>query len=81
MVYSIARMRYGFSLSRKAVRSFFLALLAGVAVMLSVSASESFPWLHYFGVAVAVLSIVVSLRALSRHGNLLSSILKRVFKK
>ena len=81
VVYSIARIRYGFSLSRKAVRSFFLALLAGVAVMLSVSASESFPWLHYFGVAVAVLSIVVSLRALSRHGNLLSSILKRVFKK
>jgi O-antigen/teichoic acid export membrane protein len=81
VVYSIARIRYGFSLSRKAVRSFFLALLAGVAVMLSVSASESFPWLHFFGVAVAVLSIVVSLRALSRHGNLLSSILKRIFKK
>ena len=81
VVYSIARMRYGFRLSRKAVRSFFLALLAGVAVMLSVSASESFPWLHYLGIAVALLSIVVSLRALSRHGNLLSSILKRIFKK
>lgn len=81
VVYSIASIRYGFSLSRKAVRSLFLALLAGVAVMLSVSASESFPWLHYLGIAVALLSIVVSLRALSRHGNLLSSILKRVFKK
>ena len=80
VVYSIARMRYGFRLSCKAVKGFSLALVAGMVVMLPV-VLPAFPWLRYLGAVVAALSVVVSLRALSRHGNLFSSIIKRIFKK
>ncbi len=81
VVYSIARVRYGFRLSGKAVRMFSLALLAGVVVILPVLLPGGFPWMRHLGAVVAALSVVVSLRALLRHGNLFSSILKRIFKK
>jgi hypothetical protein len=60
---------------------FGLAVLAGVAVILPVFVPDGFPWLRHSGAVVAALSVIVSLRALLRHGNLLSSILKRIFKK
>ena len=81
VVYSIARVRYGFRLSGKAVSMFGLAMLAGVAVILPVLVPGAFPWLRHSGAVLAALSVIVSLRALLRHGNLLSSILKRIFKK
>ena len=81
VVYSIARVRYGFRMSGKAVRMFSLALLAGVVVILPVLLPGGFPWMHHLGAVVAALSVVVSLRALLRHGNLFYSILKRIFKK
>ena len=81
VVYTIARTRYGFRLSRKAVRGFCMALFAGVVVMLPVLSPAAFPCVRYLGAVVAALSVVISLRALARHGNLFSSILKRIFKK
>ena len=81
VVYSIARVRYGFRLSGRAVTGFVQALAAAVAVLLSVLYSAAFPWLHYFGFVVAAIVVVASLYRLSRHSNLLSSIIKRVFKK
>ena len=81
VVYAIARVRYGFRLSGRAVKGFVQAVVAGVVLLLSVVCAGYSPWLRCLGFVVAALSVVVSLYRLSRHGNLLSSIVKRVFKK
>ena len=49
--------------------------------MLSVFCGEGFVLLHYAGCAVAAVTVVLSLITLSRHGNIFSSILKRISKK
>ena len=79
VVYSIARFRYGFSLSRKAVSHFVLALLAGAVVLLSVFWGAAFPLIRYLSFAVAVAVVTMSLCRLARRSNI--SIFKRIFKK
>ena len=81
VVYSIARFRYGFRLSGRALRSFVFALFAGLAVIFSAFYAVRFPWLRFAGFAIAAVSVVVSLRRLSQHGNLMKSLLKRIFRK
>lgn len=81
VVYSIARFRYGFRLSGRAVKNFVLALLAGGVVMLSVFCGDRVAMLQYVGYAVAAVTVVLSLITLLRHGNIFSSILKRISKK
>ena len=81
VVYSIARFRYGFYLSGRALRSFVFALFAGLAVIFSAFYAVRFPWLRFAGFAIAAVSVVVSLRRLSQHGNLMKSLFKRIFRK
>lgn len=81
VVYSIARVRYGFRLSGRAAVSFAQTMVAGAVVLLSVLCAGRFPWLRPVGFAVTVLSVGVSLYRLSRHGNIFSSIVKRLFRK
>ncbi len=81
VVYSIAHLRYGFRLSMRAARGLLLAVAAGTVVILSVLFAARFPWLIYVGYVVAVASVAVSLYRLSRSGNILSLMLKRIFKR
>ena len=81
VVYSIAHLRYGFRLSMRAARGLLLAVAAGTVVILSVLFAARFPWLIYVGYVVAVASVAVSLYCLSRSGNILSLMLKRIFKR
>lgn len=81
VVYLIARLRYGFRLSGRAAEDFKLAVVAAAVVVVSQFGSAVYPGLQFAGFVVAVLAVVVSLYRLSRHGNILSSILKRFFKK
>lgn len=81
VVYSIARLRYGFRLSGRAATYFVLALLAGAVVMSSVFFGARYALLHYLGMVVAALTVLLSLVSLSRHGNIFYSIYKRIFKK
>lgn len=81
VVYSIARLRYGFRLSRKAAVGFLQAVVAGAAVMLSVLGADTIPGIGYCGFAVVSFVIAASLYRLSRHGNLLSFVVKRIFRK
>lgn len=81
VAYSIARFRYGFRLSDRAVKFFVMALLAGVAVMLTVFGAHRYPWLGYCGFAVVAVVAAVSLYRLSLSGQVLSYIFKRIFKK
>lgn len=79
VVYSIARFRYGFRLSRKAVNHFVLALFAAAVVLLSVLWGADCPMLRYLGFAVTLVVAIASLVRLTRNSNILS--LKRIFKK
>ncbi|MBR5594431.1 MAG: oligosaccharide flippase family protein [Bacteroidaceae bacterium] len=81
VVYSIARLRYGFRLSARAVKGFAQAVIAGAVVLLSVFYAERYVWLGYLEFLVVAAVAVVSLYRLSRHGNLLSFIVKRIFKR
>lgn len=81
VVYTIARVRYGFRLSGRAAKGFVQALAAGAVLLLSVLYSGRWPWLGFLGFTVAALSVVVSFYRLWRQGNLLSLIIKRVFRK
>ena len=81
VVYSIARVRYGFRLSARAVAGFVQAMVAGAVVVLSVLAADRIPGIRYCGFAVAAFVVVVSLYRLSRHGNLLSFVVKRIFRR
>lgn len=81
VVYVIARCRYGFRLSRRAANNFVMALLAGAVVMSAVFCAGSCPWLGYCGFAVAAVVAVVSLYRLSLHGQVFSSLFKRLLKK
>jgi len=81
VVYSIARVRYGFRLSGRAAEGFGQAVVAGAVLVVSQFGSAVYPGLQFAGFVVAALAVVVSLYRLSRHGNILSSILKRIFKK
>ena len=76
VVYSIARFRYGFRLSGKAVRHFLLALSAGAVIMLSVFCGDRVALLKYLGCAVAGVSVILSFITLSRH--IFSAIAKRM---
>ena len=81
VVYSIAHFRYGFRLSTRAASGLLQALAAGAVVILSVLFAGSYPWLVYVGCATTLLSVIVSLYRLSKSGNLLSLIIKRIFKR
>jgi O-antigen/teichoic acid export membrane protein len=81
VVYTIARVRYGFRLSARAAKGFVQALAAGAVLLLSVLNSGRCPWLEFLGFTVAALSVVVSFYRLWHQGNLLSLIIKRVFRK
>lgn len=80
VAYSIARWRYGFRMSGKAVNYLVLSFASGCVVLGSALWVADFPWLRFVGFGVAALMVFVSLYRLSRHGNILSAVLKRVFK-
>ena len=81
VVYSIARLRYGFHLSGRALWGFVQAVATASVIVLSIFCADYFPWLQFAGFAVAVLTVILSLYRLSRSGNIMTSILKRIFKK
>ena len=81
VVYSIARLRYGFRLSGRALWGFVQVVATASVIVLSIFCADYFPWLQFAGFAVAVLTVILSLYRLSRSGNIMTSILKRIFKK
>ena len=81
VVYSIARSRYGFRLTGRAARFFVMTIIFGSVVLAAALGSASLPWLRYVGCAAVAISAVVSLCLLSRHGNILTSLSKRIFKR
>lgn len=81
VVYSIARLRYGFRLSGRALWGFVQAVATASVIVLSIFCADYFPWLQFAGFAVAVLTVILSFYRLSRSGNIMTSILKRIFKK
>ena len=81
VVYLIARVRYGFRLSDKAVRNFAMAMCAGGIVLTAALCAGYFHWMRYVGFAVAVLAVANSLYRLSQHGKLFAFLYKRMFKK
>ncbi|MBR4967336.1 MAG: oligosaccharide flippase family protein [Bacteroidaceae bacterium] len=81
VVYSIARLCYGFRLSGRALLGFVQAVTAASVIVLSIFCAGYYPWLQFAGFAVAALMVVLSLYRLSRSGNIMTSILKRIFKK
>lgn len=81
VVYLIARLRYGFRLSGRALWGFVQAVATASVIVLSIFCADYFPWLQFAGFAVAVLTVILSLYRLSRSGNIMTSILKRIFKK
>ena len=80
VVYSIARWRYGFRLSGRAVNYLVLSFASGGVVLASALWVADAPWLRFVGFGVAALMVVVSLCRLSRHGNIVSAVFKRVLK-
>jgi O-antigen/teichoic acid export membrane protein len=81
VVYAIARCKYGFRLSRRASLFFMIAISSGSVVLAAALGAVSLPWLRYVGLGVAVIMSAVSLFQLSRHGNILTSVSKRIFKR
>lgn len=81
VVYSIARFRYGFRLTGKAVMGFAMALVAGAAVLLSSFFSVALPALRYLGPVVVALSVCVACYGLSRNGKLFTTIFRKLFKR
>lgn len=77
LVCSIAYFKYGFRLSRRAVRYFALALSLGLLLMALVSFAGNSAWGIASRFAVVAVSVALSLYALSRHGNIFKKIMKR----
>ena len=81
VVYLIARYRYGFRLTGRAVRFFAMTMVFGCVVLGTALGSAHLPWLKYAGWGVVAVAAVTSLILLSRHGNILASLSKRIFKR
>ena len=81
VVYFIARCRYGFRLTDRALRYFVMTIVLGSSVLGCALGSAGMPWLRYVGMAVVAVAAVLSLCQLSRHGNILTSVSKRIFKR
>ena len=81
VVYFIARCRYGFRLTDRALRYFVMTIVLGSAVLGCALGSAGMPWLRYVGMAVVAVAAVLSLCQLSRHGNIPVLLYKRFFKR
>ena len=81
VVYSIARLKYSFRLSARAVGFFAMSLLLGGVVLFSALNAGKCAWAVPAGLAALVCSVSVSFYQLSRHSNILSIVTKRLFKK
>lgn len=81
VVYSIARFRYGFHLTGKAVKGFALALVAGAVVLLSSACAAKVPALRYLGPVVVVVAVGVACYGLSRNGNLFATVFRKLFRR
>ncbi len=81
VVCSIARLKYSFHLSARAVGFFVMSLLLGGVVLFSALYAGRCAWAVPAGFAAIVCSVSVSLYQLSRHSNILSMVTKRIFKK
>ena len=79
VVYTIARTRYSFRLSKSAAVYLMMALVLCISTLYLIFVGDT--WSTHLSFAVAGLSVALSLYALSRHGNFLASLIKRIFRK
>ena len=79
VVYTIARTRYSFRLSKSASVYLIIALVLCLSTLYLIFVGDT--WSTHLSFAVAGLSVALSLYALSRHGNFLTSLIKRIFRK